>query len=98
MFLVLFFFFELNVMWEAGTEKRLDKMVFGAMSSGLAVLLVIRDLNAVFVLLTQPLAVVDLRNVDLDLKWILTVGLFIASLGVYDQVVWIADKISKITV
>jgi hypothetical protein len=96
MLLVLLFFFEVNVIWEAGREKKLEKMIFGLMSSGLVVLFVIHNVSAVFVLLTEPLAVVDLRNIDVDLKWILTVGLFIASLGVYDQVLWIADKIGKI--
>ncbi len=96
MSLVVAGFFEFNLFWEAKATAKGEKWLSGFISSGLLIILLLGQTQAITRFLIEPLAVVDLRNMDPALRWVAGAGLLIVALGVYDEVLWLADKLMKL--
>lgn len=83
------------MLWEAFSEpKQGHILVLGIVTTGLAILLIFSQVPVIWRFLSESLAPsVNLTTLNVDIKWLMTVGMVIVVIGVYDDVHWLVSII-----
>lgn len=95
MVFVLFGLYEFNSVWEVTKTRRYHRIPFELIGWGLGFILIFHNAPTIWEFLLQPLTHANLMSLDVNLKWVICAGLVLPVLGVYDEITWIVDKITK---